>query len=768
MSNSSHSPLSVLLLEDDPDDQLLFRELLEEPKQRPISLRAVDTCADAREVLHKEHIDVCFVDYRLGTESGLAFIRELAPKHPEIPFMLLTELDDEEVDEQALRAGAKDFLHKGRINSRALMRCIRYTLTQTRSEMMVRNQRRVVSGLLESLGEVLWIYDIHQGRFLEMGTGIRALSGHPPQAFLDNPTLWTELINPGFGESRDTLIRNAETGQLNEIEYLVTDKHGVEHRVHEQVRLMKNAEGDDWLVGILRDVTVEHETRTELQLLREVVHQVEDPVLVTSAQLDRPGGPPILYANPAFQKMTGYSAGELIGKPPGILQGPKTNRRVLDDMKEALRAGKDFSGEIINYRKDQTEYVVHWSITPVRGEDGEVKQYASVQRDVTEEVRQRRAQQRNQRLESLGNLVGGIAHDLNNILSPILMGAGMLEHADTPDMRKALSGSLVESAERGAEVVGKLLAFARGGSGEKRDISPADTLNAVYGIARETFPRNLNIHLKIRDALWTVHCSASEIQQALLNLAINAKDSMENQEEGSLALTGANLTLSRADATRLGLEREGPYVCISVKDTGHGMAQDIIDRIFDPFYTTKAEGKGTGLGLPSSLGIIRSHHGTIDVMSEPDKGSVFSIYLPAIPQRDPEHVSTDYTFQRGNNQRLLVVDDEPTITQLVCDMLEQYGYRAQGLTSSPEAVRFFASHADEIDGLITDMMMPQLDGVELCRRVRDIKPDLPIMVMTGYVRHEKLEEIEELGVSQVLPKPVRLETLMRNVNECFE
>ena len=762
------SRLNLLLLEDDPDDQLLFREMVEDLGAQAPSLQITSTAEEAELALRSPTPDLCFVDYRLGADSGLDFIRKQSARHPNLPFVLLTGQGGPEVDEQALQAGARLYLQKGKFSEEELLRCIRYTVAQTWDLTQVHDQRRLVNELLESLGEVLWIFDVKAEEFLEMGPGIEKISGRPAEKIKKDPSLWTSLVVDGQGPMSKKLLESTETGTANAFEYMIQDLEDVPHLIREHTYRVETSIGQDLLVGILRDVTEEMASKSELVLMKEVIQQVEDAVLVTDKHLDQPGGPHILYANPSFLKMTGYSLEEVLGRSPSFLQGPETNQLVLQSLNEELKAGNKFSAETVNYRKDGSSYVVRWSITPVLNEEGVIQYYASLQRDVTEEIETRERKMRAQRLESLGNMVGGIAHDLNNILSPILMGAEMMEEADSAEMRSSLTKSMVESAERAAALVNKLLTFARGGSSEKRYLAPESVLDEILKIIEETFPREIEVKLKVDENLWTTRCSSSEIQQVMLNLAINAKDSMKGMDSGSLHLSAENCRMSSLQAEKLGLAGGGPYVCLSVKDSGTGMTPDVLDHIFDPFFTTKEEGEGTGLGLPSSLGIVQEHEGTIEVQSQPWNGTCFQVYLPAFPDQRPDDLAYGIQkFEYGEGQQILVVDDEPSITNLVCELLEEYGYRAKGLTSSIEALKYLTDHTEEFDALLTDMMMPELDGLGLIRGIRDIRPELPVIIMTGYVHHDKLEESMQEGLDHILTKPVRTESLMKLLNDLF-
>lgn len=765
MPEFATSELTVLLIEDDPDDQLLFREYAEELGEKAPRVLMAETCEAGRKILASENIDVCYVDYRLGVESGLEFIALASKEFPATPFVQLTGQTGPYIDGNALLAGARDFMNKSELSSDRLLRSLRYVVTQARHENLIRDQREVVNGLLYSLGEVFWILDETSGLLLEVGPGIEPLTGHAPSDFIDDFSLWDRLVHAEHRQKRNEMIRGTVMDQTNDMEYLLSDSEGNPHLVRERVRRMKNTDGSFWVVGVSRDITHEKESHSRLLLFQQVMREVEEVILVTDNRLEDPDGPFIVYVNPAFTRMTGYEMEEVVGKSPKLLQGPKTDREILDRLKESLRRGEEFAADNINYRKDGTTYIVHWSISPVRDADGNVEYYASIQRDVTLE-RQRQAQeQRDQRLESLGNLVGGVAHDLNNILSPIMMGAGMLPDADSPEQRATISDSMLESAERASGVVGQLLAFARGGNQKRKYITLEGILKEVYRIGQETFPKHIQLHLKQDKDLWVVHASENEMQQVVLNLALNAKDCLEDGDDGHIELSVENRRMDPKEAESILDLDPGDYVRIRVKDNGPGMSREVLDNIFDPFFTTKPEGKGTGLGLSSSLGIVQSHQGGVHVESAEGLGTCFHIYLPAHPGKQKEEDTEDKSFIHGEGQNILVVDDEAVIVALVADMLEEYGYTGHGVTSSLEAVKYFKQDPYRIDLLLTDVMMPGMDGAELTRQLREIRPDLPVLAMSGYVRHEKLDEFREVGISDILPKPIKLEKIMRAVNK---
>jgi PAS domain S-box-containing protein len=767
MSKLYKSTLSVLVVEVGDSASGGVVDHVHHIKAFTLEVKQAGSEEEALDLMANQSFDICVVESNPGPESGLEFVSAALRDYPHIPFILVTRKVDSNVDDSAFLAGAKDLIGHNELSPERLARSLRFVVNQSRTTTRIRDQWEMVNGLLTNLGEVLWIFDQTRGYYLEMGEGAEALTGYAPSAFLENPDLWDQLVDPQHREKRRKLLDESETDRLSELAYTLTDKKGRNHPIKERVRRVLNTNGSFWVAGVSQDVTLEEKSQSKLALFQQVMQESEDSILITDARLDDPDGPAILYVNPAFTRMTGYEEEEAIGKSPSFLQGPKTDRVVLDRLKRDLQQGEKFTGETINYRKDGSEYLVNWNISPIRDADGKVEYYASLQRDVTQERKLEAEQARAQRLESMGNLVGGVAHDLNNILSPIMLGAGMLKEADTPEQRAILSHSMLESSKRAAGVVGQLLAFARGGNMARKNQRLDGVMQEVYRIARETFPRNIDVRLKLDKDLWVAHANSNELQQVILNLAVNAKDSLENSEKGLIRMAIHNQTVDEKEADNIVGLNPGDYVVLQITDNGPGMPPEILDRIFDPFFTTKEEGKGTGLGLSSALGIVHSHYGCVDVESQPGEGTCFTVYLPAQPERAEEKEEEETPFLHGNGQQILVVDDEPGITELIVDILNEYGYVSQGVTTAQEAIKLFQQNSGRFDLLLTDVIMPEIDGAELVRRVHTEYPNLPVIAMSGYVRHEKIETMEKAGVTQFLSKPIQLEQLLRQLNQAL-
>jgi PAS domain S-box-containing protein len=503
--------------------------------------------------------------------------------------------------------------------------------------------------------------------------------------------------------------------------------------------------------GADTDVTSFREIRELNRMLSETAIQSKDAILITDNQLGIPGGPRIIYVNPAMERMCGYSSEELIGKSPGILQGDKTDREVLDALKTELTKGNTFQAETVNYRKDGTEYMVEWAITPVLDEEGQIRHFASLQRDVTNLRKREKEELTQNRLESVGNMASGLVHDMNNILAPILMGSELMMHTLTEESEKRVAESIFRSSQRARDILKKLLLFTRGGGERRKLINPADVLAEVYDLTQETFPKEISVELRLPESPWPIRAGEHEIHQVFLNLALNARDCLEGRSDGVIQLELENYK-----------GENGPRVLMQVTDNGPGISAAKQEHIFEPFFTTKEHGKGTGLGLSSAQGVVKSLDGTIHVESEMGKGSTFKILLPALPGeaiRPQEKISP---LKRGNGERVLIVDDELPMVELLVRICKDNGYSPQAFSSSAEAIKALRNlESDQApDIVLTDVMMPRFDGVDVALAVQEYCPGVPVVAVSGFVGHEKQEKLKELGVTTLLHKPIRMESLL--------
>jgi nitrogen-specific signal transduction histidine kinase len=402
--------------------------------------------------------------------------------------------------------------------------------------------------------------------------------------------------------------------------------------------------------------------------------------------------------------------------------------------------------------------------TLLRDEKGQPKSVLVINSDITEHKLLESEFLRAQRLEGIGALASGIAHDLNNILAPMIMMPSFLEKKiNDPDGKKILK-TIETCARRGSDIIKQLLTFARGASGTHVPFVIRHLVHDMKKIIQETFPREISSNIAVPNDLWPVMGDATQIHQVLMNLCVNARDAMPNG--GTLTLKAANVILDESFVAKTPNAKSGPHVCLVVTDTGTGIQPENLERIFDPFFTTKEVGKGTGLGLSTVLGIVRGHGGFVQVETELGLGTSFKLYFPATPKAETTTVTETIAFlPSGHGELILVVDDEVVVRQVVTHALENYGYRVISATQGKEGLDLFARHQNEIKAVITDMMMPVMNGPAMIKELRAIDPCLRIIGITGLPEQSSIEGLDTLDLSTLLVKPFTGEKLLRTLNE---
>jgi two-component system cell cycle sensor histidine kinase/response regulator CckA len=370
---------------------------------------------------------------------------------------------------------------------------------------------------------------------------------------------------------------------------------------------------------------------------------------------------------------------------------------------------------------------------------------------------------RTQRLESIGMLASGIAHDLNNVLAPIILAAPVLrEHATNPEDLRIIT-SLEKSAERGVELVRQILSFAHGAGSAQQLVQIQHLVQEALDVTNETFPKNIRVVDNIPGNLWPIMADPTQIHQVLLNLCVNARDAMP--DGGTLSISAENSLLDEVTAKRIEGARPGAWTVLHVEDTGTGVPPEALARIWEPFFTTKGEGKGTGLGLSTVRSIVESHNGFITLKTQAGRGTTFRVYLPAA---DVETIGCIVDVpppkrDRGNGELILVVDDEPQIRDITAAMLSRNGYRVLTACDGAEAVALFATRSAEINVLITDLIMPNLDGAALANIVQHLNPRVKVLAMSGLSSAGRSGKTERFG-GAFLFKPFKIQTLLTAVN----
>jgi len=519
----------------------------------------------------------------------------------------------------------------------------------------------------------------------------------------------------------------------------------LEAKVGERTRELQDA------VGLL-NIELDERKRAE-EMIREqaaLLDEAHDAISVRA--LDGT----IRFWNKGAENIYGWSRTESVGLNANDLQQIPVAE---DPMKRLLDAG-EWSGEVERRRKDGRSVVVESRWTLVRDSKGNPQSVLVIDSDITEKKHLQAQFLRAQRMESIGTLAGGIAHDLNNILTPVLMWVEVLRNK-MPDQKSQRILELLESsAQRGAGMVRQVLSFSRGISGDRVEVQITHIVRDLEKIMRESFPKSIEIFIHFPKDLWTVMGDVTQLHQVLMNLCVNARDSMPHG--GTLTTACENATIDDNYA-RMHLDaKPGNYVSLSVSDSGSGIPPDILDRIFEPFFTTKEIGKGTGLGLSTSLAIVKSHGGFINVYSEQGKGTTFKVYVPAVPDL-PQHDKAFFeeSLMRGQGETLLVIDDEAIIRESVKSALEEFGYQVILAEDGAQAVAVYTLHKEEVAVVITDMMMPFMDGVSTIRALQRIDPGVKIIAASGLADNERIIQNRNLKIEGFMRKPYTTRDLLK-------
>jgi two-component system, cell cycle sensor histidine kinase and response regulator CckA len=619
--------IRVLLVDDDEDDYILTHYWFSEFQVAGCELEWVDNYADGRDAIALQQHDIYLVDYRLGGQDGLELLRDAIAHGCTAPIILLTGQGDREIDLDAMRAGAADYLEKSQLTAPLLERSIRYAIERKQTEQKIREQA----------------------------------------ALLDVAT--------------DAIF----------------------------------------------------------------VHGLDDQ---------------ILFWNKAAESLYGWKKEEAIGKKTQKLWQEKNPSCLQEALNNLMKHGS-WEGELHQITKSDQDIIVESRWTLVQEFDQTAPSILIVNTDITQKKQLEAQFLRAQRLESIGTLASGIAHDLNNVLAPILMSAQLLESHKLDEHSRRLLPILISNAKRGANLVKQVLSFTRGLEGERTLLQLKHLIMEIQQIIRETFPKSIEVHTQMQPHLWTVSGDPTQLHQVLMNLCVNARDAMPNG--GVLKITAENFLIDENYA-KMNLDaKAGAYVVINVSDTGIGIRAQILDRIFEPFFTTKELGKGTGLGLSTVLGIIKSHGGFIQVSSQEGKGSLFKVFLPA--QESKEILEeTNLELPPGNGELILVVDDEPAIRDITKASLESHNYKAITACDGIEAIALYAENREQISLVLTDMAMPSMDGITTIRTLRKINPEVKIIAVSGLAASDKVNVAYELGIKAFLAKPFTANQLLETIN----
>jgi PAS domain S-box-containing protein len=522
---------------------------------------------------------------------------------------------------------------------------------------------------------------------------------------------------------------------------------------------------------VIGDVTERVIQETELQHQIEVLKKVEEQLqeqaallnIATDAIIVQDLKNKIVFWNKSAEQLYGWTAQEAIGKPANQLLYQTTSPQLQEALISIVEK-QEWHGELRQVTKDGKEVIVEsrWTIVP--DVKKQPKSILVVNTDITQKKQLEAQFLRIQRMDSIGTLAGGIAHDLNNVLTPILTGAQLLQRqVYSVEKQQHLLAMIETSAKRGANLVKQVLSFARGIEGKHKALLVSDLISEIRQIVQATFPKSIQVYIgEITKNLWPISGDFTQLSQVFMNLCVNARDAMP---DGGILNIGAENILIDENYARMNIEAKvGCYVAITISDTGCGIPPTIIDRIFEPFFTSKEFGQGAGLGLSTAIGIVKSHGGFVNVRSEVGIGTEFKVFLPAVQEMQTPLVE-NLEVAKGHAELILVVDDEASILETTKISLEANGYRVLVASDGIEAIALYAQHQHEINLVLMDMMMPSMDGLTTIRTLQKMNCQVKIIPASGFASKPMITEVTKQGIKTFLSKPYTIQELLSSISE---
>jgi PAS domain S-box-containing protein len=752
MTQQQAENLNILILEDIPiDAEMIDRELRDAHIEH--HSRRVASKSKFLKELETSSPDVVLADYSLPQFSGLEALKIVREKGTKIPFILVTGLKNEEIAVECLKEGADDYILKSSL--RRLPGAIQNALEKRRAEW---ENERLEEELERSQKQILTIFDSITDAFFSVNESWDVMYLNPrSDVFLAKVNkrredLWGKNWWSEFPAPIDSVAYKALHRAMSEHQFAEFEEYYSSLDSWLQVRAYPAENG---LAIYMQDVSERKRTEEKIREQANLLDIAQDAIIVRDLNDN------ILYWNNSAERIYGWTRSEAIAKNSSQLL--HTDLESVNNALQEVKEKGSWFGELRQVTKTEKSVIVEsrWSL--VRDDHGKLKSILTINTDITDKKNMEQQFLRAQRLESVGTLASGLLHDLNNILTPIILAVPFMKEKLTDETSKDILRTLETSAKRGEGVVRQLMSFVRGIQGERAVLQIKHLLWELLNFIAETFPPMIKVRKHCPKGIWPVVGDATQLYQVLMNLSINARDAMPNG--GTLAIDLQNVKFNEQEASlHLGAEPRS-YAVISVKDTGTGISPEIINRIFDPFFTTKEPGKGTGLGLSSVLSIVKSHGGFIDVHSEVGKGTEFNVFLPAEEEQIAVETAKNYKIPMGHGETILVVDDEKSLQDLLRATLESRNFKVLTAFDGNEAVSIYSEKQNKVDVVLLDMLMPKLDGPSTIPLLKKIDPRVKIIGMSGSMLENMSSETSTL--MQELPflqKPFDSEDVVMLVN----
>jgi two-component system cell cycle sensor histidine kinase/response regulator CckA len=642
----------------------------------------------------------------------------------------------------------------------ALMAVVRDVTEQRQMEEALRGSEEKFRELVENINDVIYRLAA-DGTILYVSPAIEAIIGYGPSELLGHRI--TDYIHPDDVAKAKAGMKNIFEGNLGPTEVRNVTRTGEIKWVNVSSRPVYADGKIAGLQGVMTDITERKKAEQEAAFLGSVIEKLKDGCIVTDLDFK------IVYVNDACVEMFGYSKNELLGESPDMLNAERMAESVQKDIYETVSAGGVWESAIRNRKKNGDIFVNEFRVSPLHDKDGNVKYYIGIQRDVTEKKKLEQELNQAQKMEAVGTMAGGIAHDFNNLLTAIIgYSELLLAECEPGSVMQNDIAEIDKTARRAAALTRRLLTFAKG---QTKQVAPVDLNTVVSGLDKmlnRLIGENIELRSELAADLPRVSADAGQIEQVIVNLVLNSRDAMP--KGGRLTVGTKYVTLDEKACRGRPGASPGNWVCLTVRDDGQGMDPKVVERVFEPFYTTKEVGRGTGLGLSVVFGIVKSHQGWIEIKSEPSKGTEVAVFLAGLSRTggDEDLRPIEDLDLRGNGERVLLVEDQDEVRALAKRALEKQGYIVFAAVDCTEALEVYEKEGRRFDIVFSDVVLPDRSGVELAERIRSGDPEVAILLTSGYTDQRAHWGIIEKQGYGFLRKPYDLAELVRAMRKALD
>lgn len=741
--------MKILIAEDNAFSRTLLKKTLTKAGYEVIIAENGEAAWDV--IQQEEPPKLALIDWMMPGLSGVELcrkIREVDSASPVYIILLTAKTAKEDVLE-GFSAGADDFIKKPFDSGELLARI------QVGRRLV--EQHALLHCLIDSIPDPIYFKD-NRGLYLGCNKAYSEFVGKEESELIARPV--SDILPAGDVQSSHMEdLRVLAHGQPTEEEGWTVGADGLDvYHSTLKIPYLESAAGSTGMIGVSRDLTKRIRMEQEMKRLAVAVEQSAESIMIT----DMDGA--ILYVNAAFESVTGYSSEEVLGQSPDLLKSDKHDEAFYRQLWDTISSGEMWESRITNRKKDGSLFDEEVVVYPIRDDMDKVVNYVSISRDVTQELAIEKQLRQTQKMNAIGELAGGVSHDFNNILTAILGYVALcMNRVDEEDKIYGYLKEIVKAGDRAAKLVRQILTFSRQEEQDFHAVALQPVIEDSLSMVKTTIKSNIRVETDIDDACGAIFGDTTQIQQVMVNLCTNAVHAL-GRDEGVLGVSLKQIELmGKKHGDRMVDLEPGLYACITVSDTGCGMPPDVMERIFEPYYTTKKKGEGTGFGLSIVHGIARKHRGYIAVESEQGKGSTFYLYLPLlIGNAEEEKKAMDLSTPEGFG-RILFVDDDDAVLSMGREILESFGYTVTTAVNGKQGLELFRRDPEAFDALVSDYSMPEMNGHDLIRECLLLHSGLPTILCSGYMEKAEGESLQNLGETVFISKPLDWRNLSRTL-----